>query len=147
MAAVFKLALCVLLAFMVVAAPYAAQGTLTCLQVGGKVGSCLGYLKGGHLDPDCCPGVKGLLAMAKTKDDRQAVCRCLKDAVKYIPNIKMDNVVALPGKCNVTIPYSPTTDCAKYVLFSVVSICTYICFNPKCAIIFFHILCCCCRVS
>ncbi|XP_026384733.1 non-specific lipid-transfer protein 1-like [Papaver somniferum] len=113
MAAVIKLAY-VVLAFMVVAAPYAAEGTLTYGQVAGKVGSCLGYLKGGDLNPDCCPGVKGLLAMAKTKDDRQAVCRCLKYAVQSVTGIKMANVVALPGKCDVTIPYkiSPATDCA-----------------------------------
>ncbi|KAI3853648.1 hypothetical protein MKW98_025165 [Papaver atlanticum] len=138
MAAVFKLA-CLVLAFMVVAAPYGAEGTLTYGQVAGKVGSCLGYLRGGVLDPDCCPGVVDLLAMAKTKDDRQAVCRCLKYAVQTVTGIKMANVVALPGKCDVTIPYKigPATDCATYVLFSVVSFCSYICFNPQYLLILF----------
>ncbi|KAI3925078.1 hypothetical protein MKW98_009728 [Papaver atlanticum] len=114
MAAVFKL-VCVLLAFMVVSAPYAAEGTLTCGQVASKMAPCLGFLMGGAMSSGCCPGVKGLLGMAKATPDRQAACNCLKNAAKSMSGIKMANAAALPKQCGVNIPYqiSPATDCAK----------------------------------
>ncbi|MCL7049336.1 hypothetical protein MKW94_010664 [Papaver nudicaule] len=114
MAAVFKLA-CLVLAFMVVAAPYSAEATITCSTVTSKMAPCLGFLLGGALAPSCCPGVKGLLNMASSTPDRQAACTCLKNAAKAMTNIKMANAAALPGKCGVNIPYkiSPATDCTK----------------------------------
>ncbi|XP_026459142.1 non-specific lipid-transfer protein 5-like [Papaver somniferum] len=115
MAAAFKLA-CVVLAFMVVAAPYAAEGTLSCDQVTGTVRPCLGYLLGGDLSPDCCPGVIDLHDMAETTADRQAACVCLKKAAMFfMTRIKKANAFALPGKCGVTIPYkfTPDFDCTK----------------------------------
>ncbi|XP_026457123.1 non-specific lipid-transfer protein-like [Papaver somniferum] len=114
MAAVFKL-VCVLLAFMVVSAPYAAEGALTCGQVASKMTPCLGFLLGNPMSPGCCPGVKGLLAMAKSTPDRQAACNCLKGAAKSMSGINMAKAAALPKQCGVNIPYqiSPATDCAK----------------------------------
>ncbi|KAI3952808.1 hypothetical protein MKX01_006851 [Papaver californicum] len=114
MAGVFKLA-CLVLAFMVVAAPYAAEGTLSCSDVTVKMAPCLGYLLGGVASPNCCPNVRALLSMAKSTPDRQAACGCLKNSAKSMPNIRMDKAAGLPGLCKVNIPYkiSPTTDCAK----------------------------------
>ncbi|KAI3956596.1 hypothetical protein MKW92_034325 [Papaver armeniacum] len=114
MAAVFKLA-CVVLAFMVVAAPYAAEGAITCPTVTQKMAPCLGYLLGGAVSPNCCPNVVSLLGMAKSTPDRQAACGCLKTAAKAMPNLNMAKAAALPGLCKVNIPYkiSPTTDCSK----------------------------------
>ncbi|KAI3962024.1 hypothetical protein MKX01_039846 [Papaver californicum] len=120
MAGVFKFA-CVVLAFMVVAAPYAAEGALTCGQVDGKMAPCLGYLMGRPIASNCCQNVVALLGMAKSTPDRQAACNCLKNAAKSMTGIKMANAAALPRLCKVNIPYSisPNTDCANNVAVGV----------------------------
>ncbi|MCL7031351.1 hypothetical protein MKW94_029146 [Papaver nudicaule] len=116
MAAMLKLA-CVVLACMVVAAPYAADGAITCGTVTAKMAPCLGYLKGGALASNCCSGVKSLLGAAQTTPDRQTACTCLKSASGSIPGINYANAASLPSRCGVSIPYkiSPSTDCTKYV--------------------------------
>ncbi|KAJ8753871.1 hypothetical protein K2173_000125 [Erythroxylum novogranatense] len=97
---------CVLLVCMVVAAPMAAQAAFSCGQVTGGLGPCLGYLRnGGPVPASCCNGVRGLVNAAKTTADRQAACRCLKDASRSIPGIKPGNAAALPKACNVNIGY------------------------------------------
>ncbi|KAI3834006.1 hypothetical protein MKX03_003387 [Papaver bracteatum] len=60
MAALFKLE-CMVLAFIVVVAPYAAEGAVSCSTVRGKLSPCLDYLAGGPLNPQCCPGLQGPL--------------------------------------------------------------------------------------
>ncbi|KAI7743456.1 hypothetical protein M8C21_011307 [Ambrosia artemisiifolia] len=104
--------LLVVVACMVVAAPYAEA--ISCGQVTGKLVSCYGYLtKGGSVPPACCSGVKGLNSLAKTTPDRQAICNCLKSAASS--SINAGYAASLPGKCGVNIPYkiSPSTDCTK----------------------------------
>ncbi|KAI3834012.1 hypothetical protein MKX03_003393 [Papaver bracteatum] len=71
MASMLKLA-CVVLAFMVVVAPYEAEGAISCGMVVSKVSPCIGYLKGAALPPICCAGLKFLLGAAHTTPDRQA---------------------------------------------------------------------------
>ncbi|KAI3925077.1 hypothetical protein MKW98_009727 [Papaver atlanticum] len=112
MAALFKLAY-VVLAFLVVVAPYAAEGAIPCSMVFGKLSPCLGYLAGGPLNPLCCPGLRGLVSMGKTTHDRQTVCNCLKISAKG-SNIKPGKAASLLRKCGVSIPYkiSPDADCA-----------------------------------
>ncbi|KAI3863653.1 hypothetical protein MKW98_031245 [Papaver atlanticum] len=113
-AAMFKLA-CVLFACMVVVAPYAAEGAISCGTVTTQMAPCLGYLTGSNLQPSCCAGVESLLAAATTTEDRQAACNCLKSASTSIPGINYDNAASLPSKCGVNIPYeiSPNTDCTQ----------------------------------
>ncbi|KAI3952809.1 hypothetical protein MKX01_006852 [Papaver californicum] len=113
MAALFKLA-CVILACMVVVAPFAAEGAISCGTVVSKLSPCTGYLTGGSLSSTCCAGVKSLYQAAQTSD-RQTVCGCLKKAAKAMSNIKMSNAASLPGKCGVSIPYtfSASIDCTK----------------------------------
>ncbi|MCL7030137.1 hypothetical protein MKW94_006445 [Papaver nudicaule] len=114
MAAMFKLA-CVVVACMVVLAPYPADGAISCGTVQYQMAPCLGYLLGGALQPGCCAGVKSLLGSAQTTPDRQAACRCLKGAAGSISGINFANAASLPSKCGVNIPYkiSPSTDCTK----------------------------------
>ncbi|KAI3962025.1 hypothetical protein MKX01_039847 [Papaver californicum] len=114
MAALFKLA-CVVLACMVVVAPFVAEGAISCGTVVSKLSSCIGYLTGGSLSSTCCAGVKSLYHAAETSSDRQTVCGCLKSAAKSMTNIKMSNAASLPGKCGVSIPYtfSASIDCSK----------------------------------
>ncbi|KAK9068072.1 hypothetical protein SSX86_012183 [Deinandra increscens subsp. villosa] len=116
MARMAMMVLCVVVACMVVAAPYAEA--LSCGQVSSSLAPCIGYLtKGGAVPPKCCSGVKGLNNAAKTTPDRQAACGCLKSVSSSISGINPGYAASLPGKCGVSIPYkiSPNTDCSKYV--------------------------------
>ncbi|RZC55923.1 hypothetical protein C5167_014783 [Papaver somniferum] len=114
MATLFKLA-CVVLACMVMVAPYAAEGAISCGTVVSKLSPCIGYLTGGSLPANCCTGVKSLYQAAQTTSERQTVCGCLKNAAKSMTNIKMSVAASLPGKCGVSIPYtfSASIDCSK----------------------------------
>ncbi|KAI3925079.1 hypothetical protein MKW98_009729 [Papaver atlanticum] len=114
MSEVLKFA-CVVLACMVVVAPFAAEGAISCGTVVSKLSPCIGYLTGGSLPANCCTGVKSLYQAAQTTSDLQTVCGCLKNAAKSMTNIKMSNAASLPGKCGVSIPYtfSAAIDCSK----------------------------------
>ncbi|KAI3844167.1 hypothetical protein MKX03_000065 [Papaver bracteatum] len=114
MSAMLKL-VCVLLACMILVAPYAAEGAISCGTVVSKMTPCLGYLTGGAITSGCCAGVKSLLASATTTPDRQAACNCLKSAAGGLAGINYANAASLPSQCGVNIPYkiSPSTDCTK----------------------------------
>ncbi|XP_010252074.1 PREDICTED: non-specific lipid-transfer protein 1-like [Nelumbo nucifera] len=106
---------CLVLAFMVVAAPN-AEAAITCGMVATQMTPCVNYLQnGGPVPAACCNGVKTLYGAAKTTPDRQTTCSCMKSAATQVPTIKVGNAASLPGKCGITIPYkiSPTTDCSK----------------------------------
>ncbi|KAI3677745.1 hypothetical protein L6452_37013 [Arctium lappa] len=110
--------LCVVVACMVVAAPYAEAAIISCGQVFDKTKPCLDYLRGGGSVPTvCCNAVKGLNNESKSTADRKLVCGCIKTALAVFTGINLDNALGLPGKCGVTFPYaiSPKTDCSKYV--------------------------------
>ncbi|MCL7049338.1 hypothetical protein MKW94_010666 [Papaver nudicaule] len=114
MAAMLKFT-CVVLACMVVVAPYAAEGAISCGTVVSKVTPCIPYLQGAAFQPSCCAGLKSLLAATKATPDRQAACNCLKSAARAIPGINYGNAASLPSKCGVSVPYKfgPSTDCTK----------------------------------
>ncbi|KAL8252600.1 hypothetical protein R6Q59_036293 [Mikania micrantha] len=107
--------LVILVACMVVGAPYATEA-LTCGVVVSKLSPCLNYLKGGgSVSSACCKGVKGLNAAAKTTSEKKTACGCMKKAYKSVSGIKVDHALGLPKKCGVDIPYkiTPNTDCNK----------------------------------
>ncbi|KAI3666825.1 hypothetical protein L6452_41863 [Arctium lappa] len=134
-----KVALMVLLCFMVASSPpYTAEGAMTCQMVVNSLTPCASYLTGGGpkptpyntkggpepptyitiggpVPPSCCSGITSLYKAATTTVDRQTACRCLKQAAGTISGINLQNAGSLPGKCGVNIPYkiSPTTDCSK----------------------------------
>nr|A0AT30.1 RecName: Full=Non-specific lipid-transfer protein 3; Short=LTP3; Flags: Precursor [Lens culinaris]AAX35808.1 lipid transfer protein 3 precursor [Lens culinaris] len=113
MARSMNLACVALVMCMVVIAPM-AEAAVSCGTVTGDLAPCIPYLTGGAGPTDsCCAGVKKLLAAAPTTADRQAACNCLKTAAGNINNLNPGNAAALPGKCNVNIPYkiSTTTNC------------------------------------
>ncbi|KAF5192913.1 Non-specific lipid-transfer protein, partial [Thalictrum thalictroides] len=100
---VFKVAL-VVVACMLVTAPYAAQGAITCGTVVTNLRPCLNYLmKGGAVPNTCCGGVRALNAAAKSTPERQTACGCLKTAAAQAQGIKPAFASALPGKCGVSI--------------------------------------------
>lgn len=114
---VSKVAVAVAVVLMVAVIERAAVvESITCGQVTGSVGSCLGYLKtGGKPVPACCNGVRGLNSLARTPADRKQACNCLKTLAGSVKGINYGFASALPGKCGISIPYpiSPNTDCAK----------------------------------
>ncbi|QCE03166.1 non-specific lipid-transfer protein 1-like [Vigna unguiculata] len=108
-----KVGCIVAMVFMVVVSAPIAHA-ITCGQVAGSVGPCIGYLqKGGAPSAGCCNGVKSLNAAAKTTADRRAACTCLKSLSKSISGINLGLAASLPRKCGVSIPYtiSPSTNC------------------------------------
>nr|A0AT31.1 RecName: Full=Non-specific lipid-transfer protein 5; Short=LTP5; Flags: Precursor [Lens culinaris]AAX35809.1 lipid transfer protein 5 precursor [Lens culinaris subsp. culinaris] len=112
MARSMKLA-CVVLVMCMIVAPM-AEGAISCGAVTGDLSPCLTYLTGGPgPSPQCCGGVKKLLAAANTTPDRQAACNCMKSAASSITKLNTNNAAALPGKCGVNIPYkiSTSTNC------------------------------------
>ncbi|KAF9595735.1 hypothetical protein IFM89_003477 [Coptis chinensis] len=105
----------VVLACMVVSAPY-AEAAISCGFVVSKVSPCIPYLRGGGpIPPACCNGVRTLNAAAQGTPDRQTACNCLKQAAAGISGINPGFAGGLPGRCGVSIPYkiSPYTDCSS----------------------------------
>uniref|UniRef100_A0A5B7BAY4 Non-specific lipid-transfer protein n=1 Tax=Davidia involucrata TaxID=16924 RepID=A0A5B7BAY4_DAVIN len=104
---------------MISTAPDHVNAVITCRDVYGKLGSCNNYLMMGGSTPrsGCCTGVKSLKAAAKTGADRQAICRCLKDAYKkHSTSINIGKAQNLPKVCGVsTVPntISLGTNCDK----------------------------------
>ncbi|KAL4561105.1 hypothetical protein LXL04_033267 [Taraxacum kok-saghyz] len=114
MARMVMMVFCVVVACMVVSAPYA--NAISCGQVVSNLAPCLGYLNnGGDVPSGCCSGVSALNNAAKSTPDRQTACGCLKSAYAANSGINPANAASLPGKCGVNIPYkiSPSTDCSK----------------------------------
>nr|GEY05361.1 lipid transfer protein [Tanacetum cinerariifolium] len=111
-----KVALVVVLYFLVVVGLRAVEGQVTCDQVVSYMAPCATYLtsNGDSVPSDCCGGVNSLNNAATTTSDRQAVCRCLEQTASQFPDINPEKVRSLPGKCRVSLPYeiSPTTDCS-----------------------------------
>ncbi|KAL0338082.1 UNVERIFIED_CONTAM: Non-specific lipid-transfer protein 2 [Sesamum angustifolium] len=103
----FVMLLCVVALF----APH-AEAAVSCGQVQSGLLPCLGFLQGRALAPQCCPGVKSVVAAARTPNDRRTACRCLQAAAKSMKNINYGNAAMLPGKCGIKIPFqiSPRLD-------------------------------------
>ncbi|KAK7374042.1 hypothetical protein VNO80_07466 [Phaseolus coccineus] len=106
---------CVVVMFMaVVSAPMMVQA-ISCNEVTVQMTPCLSYLmNGGAASAGCCSGVRNILGAAGTTVDKQTVCNCLKNAAGRF-NINEKYAQALPGLCNVNVPYkiSRSTNCAN----------------------------------
>lgn len=110
--------LCVVVACMVVSAPY-AEAAITCGQVVSKMLPCLAYLRtGGAVPAPCCSGLKSLKAATQATPDLKTACGCLKTAYTQYAGINPSIAVGLPAKCGVNLPFkfSPDIDCSKYVV-------------------------------
>ncbi|KAL8224746.1 hypothetical protein R6Q57_017303 [Mikania cordata] len=105
---------------MVVAATVVGltESAVSCKLVVSSLTPCATYLiRGGQIPTKCCNGVKSLYADADTKQDRQMACKCMEQAAKLVPGIKIKYAGELPEKCDVHIPYkiTPTFNCSTYV--------------------------------
>nr|ABG27026.1 phosophlipid protein [Gymnadenia conopsea] len=93
-----------------------ASAAISCGQVASSLGRCFSYITGkGPLPQQCCNGVQGLNAAARTTPDRQTACTCLKTLSGRISGLNPNLAAGLPGRCGVSIPYpiSTTTDCSR----------------------------------
>ncbi|WOL18011.1 hypothetical protein Cni_G26804 [Canna indica] len=121
------LAVMVVAGLLIAAGPPAVRADVTsCGQVIGYLMGCLNYAQGmGPLTGTCCSGVRDLNTAARTKEDRQTTCRCLKQSAGAVQGLQLSTISQIPAKCGVNVPYSisPTTDCSKQVhLFSYIHI-------------------------
>ena len=96
----------------------ASEATISCGEVGKELTPCVSYLKRNGADTpsdDCCKGANAVVAAAKTKDDKQAACECIKTAAKAIKAYE-GKAKALPTKCKISLPYniSLSMDCSMY---------------------------------
>ncbi|XP_076912845.1 non-specific lipid-transfer protein 1-like [Bidens hawaiensis] len=106
----------VLIAIMAAATiPRSMETGVTCKLVVSSLTPCTTYLiRGGQVPTKCCNGVKLLYKDADTKPDREMACRCMEQASKLLPGIKVKYAGELPEKCDVHIPYeiTPTFNCS-----------------------------------
>ncbi|KAK9067782.1 hypothetical protein SSX86_011893 [Deinandra increscens subsp. villosa] len=105
-------------AVLVAMAVVAVESGVTCKLVVSSLTPCTTYLiRGGQVPTRCCNGVKLLYKDAVTKPDRQMACRCMEQAAKLLPAIKIKYAGDLPGKCDVDVPYkiTPTFNCSTYI--------------------------------
>ncbi|KAK4425049.1 Non-specific lipid-transfer protein 2 [Sesamum alatum] len=101
--------------FIAVALIMSGEAAIDCDNVVSYLNPCLPYVTGKGAMGECCNGVKGLYAAAKSTPDRQTVCKCLKSLYGSYSNVNMDKAAGLPDQCGVSIPYkiSFSTDCSK----------------------------------
>ena len=68
--------------------------------------------------PACCAGAKAIANQANTKNDRQAVYECLKEALEKVGSYDPSRVPLIAEKCGVDVYMHPITGeieyCSKY---------------------------------
>ena len=108
---------CLALMCLVSGTTVLTNATLTCEEVNNSLIPCIPYISGGVDSPPqpCCDGIKNLISEATSKEDRQAVCECIKAGLKNLPGYLLGKVQSLPKKCGVSLPFeiSPSIDCTK----------------------------------
>ncbi|XP_011091590.1 non-specific lipid-transfer protein 2-like [Sesamum indicum] len=115
MAGIIKpLSIFLIAAVLAMAVAPRSEAAITCGTVVSDLDSCLSYLTNKGPLGSCCSGVKGLYGAAKTTQDRQSVCNCLKSLADSYTDVDLSKAAGLPGQCGVNIPYkiSPSTDCS-----------------------------------
>nr|GEV25523.1 non-specific lipid-transfer protein-like [Tanacetum cinerariifolium] len=67
---------------------------------------CLGFINGQEPSEFCCSSVRNLKDMGKTKDDRVAMCNCVKQVTRII-TYDPKRITLLPKKCGVDSTFPP----------------------------------------
>ncbi|GLJ47348.1 hypothetical protein SUGI_0999460 [Cryptomeria japonica] len=92
-----------------------ADGAISCSTVVSDLILCLSYILGSSAQPTkgCCNGIKTHNTVAKTIDDRQAMCNCIKSAASSYNNY-FDMASKLPDVCGVNLGFAltPLLDCS-----------------------------------
>ncbi|CAI9112880.1 OLC1v1013380C1 [Oldenlandia corymbosa var. corymbosa] len=89
---------------------------ISCDTVYNDLYPCLGYVMGNSkVDPACCSGIKAVIAEAKTKNDRQSVCSCLKPLASSASDDQIKRASQVPKQCGINFPIviSRNVDCSK----------------------------------
>ncbi|MED6106889.1 hypothetical protein PIB30_008893 [Stylosanthes scabra] len=105
---------------------------ITCSQVTNSLFPCFSYVEnGGTPSQGCCNGIKTLMSSATTTADRRTACSCLKSAAASISGLNPGNMLALPGKCGVNIPYkiSTSTNCNNDCFILLIALSSYFDFD------------------
>jgi len=105
---------------MVVVAAQTVEG-IKCRRVEAMLAPCAIFLQyGGPVPVRCCSAVRILkdAAAGDTLSGRY-ICNCLKVFAGAISGLNPNNAEALPGKCEVNMPYkiSTSTNCDRYISF------------------------------
>lgn len=97
----------------------AVAGELKCGTVVAELAPCLSFLKNGEKEQPsfgCCNGAKQLKGEAKTIQDRQFVCDCVKKALaSFAGNYDPNRMPLIPQKCGFSYdlpPIGPNFDCS-----------------------------------
>lgn len=96
----------------------------SCIPVAQELSPCLGFIKGtsasgfggDNPSPSCCNGVKKLAGDAKTKNDRVALCECIKTSLSMIGAYDPSRIPLIPKNCGIPVeipPIDKSTDCSK----------------------------------
>ncbi|KAK4399471.1 UNVERIFIED_CONTAM: Non-specific lipid-transfer protein D, cotyledon-specific isoform [Sesamum calycinum] len=94
-----------------------SNAAIPCGTVDMKAASCVAFATGKDPKPSptCCSGLQQLAQSVKTVDDKKAICRCLKAAVKNFAGVQDRFLSQIPAACNIKVgfPVSLSTDCEK----------------------------------
>lgn len=90
---------------------------LTCTEVDTDLLPCLSYVTGTSksVSQMCCNGLKNLVALGKTKADREAACECMNSLTAKASDEEVARAAAVPGICGVSVPFNVArnADCSK----------------------------------
>nr|AWN82508.1 cyclic nucleotide-gated channel 7 [Nicotiana tabacum] len=106
------------LALVIISKKGALGAPPSCPTVTTQLAPCLSYIQGGG-DPSvpCCTGINNIYELAKTKEDRVAICNCLKTAFTHAGNVNPTLVAQLPKKCGISFnmpPIDKNYDCNTF---------------------------------
>ncbi|XP_062181021.1 non-specific lipid-transfer protein 1-like [Phragmites australis] len=100
---------------LLAALPPRAGAAVSCSTVYNTLMPCLGYVQnGGTVARACCAGIQRLVSGGRSRDDRRAICTCLKNvAAGAAGGPYISRAAGLPGRCGVPLPYklSPNMNC------------------------------------
>jgi hypothetical protein len=92
----------------------------SCEDVINEMSPCLRYLMQREFQPSdtCCNGLKYIIGYFDQKEDRQAICECLKPAASMVGTVDYSIIAALPMYCGISRrltlpPISMDIDCSR----------------------------------
>ncbi|KAI3498215.1 hypothetical protein L1887_33984 [Cichorium endivia] len=90
----------------------------SCARLAAMLAPCVRYISGQQPSRPsnfCCSSIKNLKGMMKTKDDRVAICNCVKQAITVI-RFDPERIPLLPKKCDLDVKLPPVDkdyDCER----------------------------------
>ncbi|TQD93284.1 hypothetical protein C1H46_021106 [Malus baccata] len=94
------------------------RGTVpSCPDIMNRLTPCISHLlQGWQSRPACCNGVQYLTKYSNGREDRRAICGCIKGAANMMGSIDFSLISDLPSKCGVCVnlpPISRNIDCSQ----------------------------------